>query len=213
MEEFEAPSREYRATPFWGWNGDLQPEELCRQIEVFQKMGFGGFHMHARAGLVTPYLSDAFMRCVKACCEKARQMDMLAWLYDEDRYPSGAAGGIVTADPAFTRRFLRMTPYANGDPRANEARQGYPRMQDSRLLAIYDIILNENGCLSGSRRIASAGEAIGQAWYAYFECFPASEGPRQSYVDTLNPKAIEAFAHVTHDRYRETVGQYFGDVV
>ena len=213
MEEFEAPSREYRATPFWGWNGDLQPEELCRQIEVFQKMGFGGFHMHARAGLVTPYLSDAFMRCVKACCEKARQADMLAWLYDEDRYPSGAAGGIVTADPAFTRRFLRMTPYANGDPRANEARQGYPRMQDNRLLAIYDIILNENGCLSGSRRIASAGEAIGQAWYAYFECFPASEGPRQSYVDTLNPKAIEAFAHVTHDRYRETVGQYFGDVV
>ena len=213
MEDFESPGSEYRAAPFWAWNGELEPEELCRQIDVFRKMGFGGFHMHARAGLVTPYLSDTFMRCAEVCCEKARQEDMLAWLYDEDRYPSGPAGGLVTANPAFTRRFLRMTPCAEEDPEAAQARRGYPRMRDSRLLAVYDIVLNEDGCLQSGKRIDSAGEAEGRAWYAFFECFPASEGPRQSYVDALNPRAIEAFAHITHDRYREAAGEYFGKTV
>lgn len=209
---FENPTKEYRATPFWGWDGDLKPQELCRQIEIFKKMGFGGFHMHARAGLVTPYLSDEFMRCVRACCEKAEQEDMLAWLYDEDRYPSGPAGGIVTADPAFTRRYVRVTPYANGDRRAKQAQRGYERAQDSRLLAVYDIVLDENGFLKSAVRLTHPQEAQGQAWYAYFECCPASQGAEQSYVDTLNPRAIDQFARVTYDRYREAVGDYFGTV-
>ena len=51
---FQNPSPEYRAFPFWAWNGELEPEVLLRQIQVFQQMGMGGFHMHARAGLSTP---------------------------------------------------------------------------------------------------------------------------------------------------------------
>ena len=130
---FKNPTSEYRAAPFWAWNCKLNKDILNEQIDIFKKMGFGGFHMHARAGLVTPYLSDEFMHCVRVvCCEKAKQEDMLAWLYDEDRYPFGPAGGIVTADPAFTRRYVRVTPYANGDSRAKQAQRGYERAQDSR---------------------------------------------------------------------------------
>ena len=32
---------------------------------------------------------------------KAKEEKMFAWLYDEDRWPSGAAGGLVTKDPAY----------------------------------------------------------------------------------------------------------------
>ena len=52
--------------------------------------------MHPRTGLETPYLSDEFMELVKYADEQAREKGMLCWLYDEDRYPSGAAGGMVT---------------------------------------------------------------------------------------------------------------------
>ncbi len=142
-ELFRSPTSDYRSAPFWAWNGELTPEECRRQIGVFRQMGFGGFHMHARAGLITPYLSDAYMECVRVCCEEARKEGMLAWLYDEDRYPSGPAGGIVTENPAFTRRFLRLTPFPNGDPRAEKARRGYPRMENSHLLAVYDVVLDE----------------------------------------------------------------------
>ena len=106
---FRAPTAEYRATPFWAWNGDLQRDELLRQIEFFKKMGLGGFHMHVRSGMSTPYLSDEFMALIRACVDKAKQEEMLAWLYDEDRWASGAAGGLVTKDKAYRTRRLLMT--------------------------------------------------------------------------------------------------------
>ena len=105
---FKNPPAKYRSAPFWGWDGDLEKEELLTQIDTFKQMGYGGFHMHARAGLITPYLSDEFMQRVRDCCEKAQKEGLYAWLYDEDRYPSGPAGGIVTRNPEYTRRYLRF---------------------------------------------------------------------------------------------------------
>jgi hypothetical protein len=51
--EFENPSSRFRSTPFWGWNADLDPEELVRQIEGMHSQGIGGFFMHSRDGLET----------------------------------------------------------------------------------------------------------------------------------------------------------------
>ena len=31
-ELFRNPGSEYRCTPFWAWNCDLDPELLCREI-------------------------------------------------------------------------------------------------------------------------------------------------------------------------------------
>src|SRR5439155_25242490 len=92
-ELFKNPTAEYRGTPFWSWNSKLDIEQLFRQIEQFKEMGFGGFHIHSRTGLQTPYLSDEYMKFVVACTEKAAKESMLSWLYDEDRWPSGFAGG------------------------------------------------------------------------------------------------------------------------
>ena len=96
IDKFCTPSAEYRGAPLWSWNCKLDKEELLRQIDVYQKMGIGGFHIHCRTGLDTPYLGDEFMDCVKASVDKAKAEDMKAWLYDEDRWPSGFGGGLVT---------------------------------------------------------------------------------------------------------------------
>ena len=96
---FQSPTSEYRGTPFWAWNCKLEEKELLRQIDVMSEMGFGGFHMHVRSGMGTPYLSEEFMDLIEACVDKAKAKEMLAWLYDEDRWPSGFAGGLVTCDP------------------------------------------------------------------------------------------------------------------
>src|SRR6266498_3726363 len=86
---FQNPAAEYRGTPFWSWNSKLDRDQLIRQIDVLKAMGMGGFHIHARTGLATEYLGNEFMDMVRACVEKAKQEQMLAWLYDEDRWPSG----------------------------------------------------------------------------------------------------------------------------
>lgn len=64
-ELFRNPTSEYRGTPFWAWNGKLSREELYRQIQIFKQMGLGGFHMHVRTGMDTPYMSQEFMDFIR----------------------------------------------------------------------------------------------------------------------------------------------------
>ncbi len=107
---FDRDLHNYRVLPFWGWNDKLDLTELKRQIDCFAAAGCGGFFIHARVGLVTPYLSEEWMRLVKECCLYARERGMKAWLYDEDLWPSGYAGGRVPAlGEEYRDRFLCLT--------------------------------------------------------------------------------------------------------
>ena len=106
---FENPTSEYKGAPFWAWNCKLEEKELLWQIEQFKEMGFGGFHMHSRSGLDTEYLSEEFMNMVKACVKKAKEEKMFAYLYDEDRWPSGAAGGLATKNRKYAKRNLKLS--------------------------------------------------------------------------------------------------------
>ena len=106
---FKNPTSEYRGAPFWAWNSSLDIPELEEEIKIFKEMGFGGFNMHVRQGLETSYLSDEFLGAVRACAECAEREDMYAWAYDEDRWPSGCAGGILTKEKRHRVRYLLMT--------------------------------------------------------------------------------------------------------
>ena len=83
----------YKSFPFWSWNDELEEEELVRQIDWMHESGIGGFFMHARGGLTTPYLGEKWFKCVEACLKRAKELDMEAYAYDENGWPSGFAGG------------------------------------------------------------------------------------------------------------------------
>ena len=44
-ELFKNPTSEYRGCPFWAWNNKLDKTQLLRQIDYFEAMGMGGFHV------------------------------------------------------------------------------------------------------------------------------------------------------------------------
>ena len=96
----------YRPIPFWSWNDDLEPERLKEQIRWMHEKGIGGFFMHAREGLETPYLSDHWMHCIAECCEEAETLGMHAWVYDENGFPSGFVGGKLLEKEENRDRFL-----------------------------------------------------------------------------------------------------------
>lgn len=217
-ELFKNPGREYRGTPFWAWNCELKKEELLWQLEVLKKMGLGGAHMHVRTGMATPYLSDEHMDLVKACVEKCRQEDMLAWLYDEDRWPSGAAGGLVTRDPERRACQLLITdrPYGTADEQSENVHMSGESVRSGNgcLLACYDIQLDENGCLISGRPIAVDAPARGKKWYAYVEtALPNPWYNNQTYANTLDKKTIQKFIDITYERYLKAVGDDFGGIV
>ncbi|MBQ4552157.1 MAG: hypothetical protein IJA59_04325 [Clostridia bacterium] len=219
---FKNPTCEYRGTPFWAWNGKMKTETLDEQIDMMKKMGLGGFHMHVRTGMDSPYLDEEFMGYVRFCVEKAKKEKMLAWLYDEDRWPSGTAGGKVTAaHPEYATRALLFTctPYAPDRPNAPKGSvptngRVQKRQENGELLVVYDVQLNSDGTLKSAPRIGENEPATGTKWYVYAES--GSDDPwfnDHPYADTLNPKAIEEFIKVTHEAYREQFAEDFDKTI
>lgn len=95
--EFLQGSDAFRPIALWSLNHTLEEEELRRQIADMDAQGVAGFVLHPRSGLLTPCLSEEWFRCIEAAVDEADKRGMQAWLYDEDPYPSGVAGGRVTA--------------------------------------------------------------------------------------------------------------------
>lgn len=210
-ELFQNPTSEYRATPFWAWNCKLDKDQLLRQIGYFQQMGFGGYHIHARTGLDTEYLSDEFMDLVKACCDEGESRRMLTWLYDEDRFSSGTTGGRVTQNKAFRRKRLKLRSQNMGweTPKAQALREGLPYR-----LACYDVVLDADGYLDHYRRVEPDARPEGRMWYAYVTADDPSDWYNgQTYVDTMDPDATAEFIKTTHERYKEVIGDRFGKSV
>ena len=95
FKEFENPSSKYRSVPFYSLNDLLDSAELDRQIEEFAKGGYGGVYLHSRTGLLTEYLGTDWWKVMDAGLKAAQRTGTYAWFYDEDKWPSGFAGGEV----------------------------------------------------------------------------------------------------------------------
>lgn len=214
---FRTPPGEYRGTPLWSWNTKLEKGRLEEQIRVLNEMGMGGFHIHTRIGLDTEYLGAEFLDDVRFCIERAKEKGMRCWLYDEDRWPSGYGAGRVTANPEYRNRFLLFSPERKPD---GLMRQSLPREVNrlavggnGRMIARYHVEL-KNGRLSEYRRLCGRDEDTENTWFAYLVISETTPWfNNQSYVDTLNKKAIEDFVEQVYQRYFDAVGDEFSQSV
>ena len=201
--QFINPGMDFRGKPFWSWNGDLKEDELIRQIHVMKEMGLGGFFMHSRTGLITEYLGDEWFRLTNVCADEAAQLGMEAWLYDEDRWPSGTAGGLVTQNPAFRSHYLRLHVLSAAD---------FHWRND--LIAAFTCRL-EGDSYFELVRLEKGDHHTGNLEHTVLAF--TIETMRESsfyngatYVDTLNIDATHEFIRVTHERYKELCGDRLG---
>jgi len=223
---FQNPTAEYRAVPFWSWNCKVTKELIDNQLLIFKEMGFGGVDIHPRAGMETEYLSREYMELVEYTVLRCKELGLTCWLYDEDRFPSGAAGGIVTKNFRFRGRFLLLTEtrktLAEG---FYEDREAFENAIDMGIKPagyyVTAYALNfEKGYLKSYRRLLTEaaveaalqnGEKVRFAYVKLMEEEAWFE--EQAYVDTMNPEAIAEFIRVTHEAYYGYVGKEFGEVV
>lgn len=92
---------------FWMWNDELDPAEIRRQIGEFHRQGVEGFFIHPMPSEFRPrdfpdgmpgYLSERFFAMVRVAVERAAELGMEAWLYDEGGWPSGTVNGRLTVE-------------------------------------------------------------------------------------------------------------------
>jgi len=171
---------------FWSLNDDLKPDEMLIQMKEMKKEGFTGFFLHARAGLKVAYMSEEWFSIIEAALKAARELGLQAWLYDENGWPSGMADGMVPSESRlFCQKTLRYVWLKKGDDLPDNVLGVY--FPDGRYLSDWDTY-------DGERLVF---------YYVINE----------NYSDILYPEAVNLFVKLTHERYKERFGQYFGNVI
>ena len=181
IKRLETVENEYKPLPFWSWNGKLEKEELIRQIRWMRDTHNGGFFMHARGGLKTQYLSDEWMQCIEACAEEAG--DMQAWVYDENGWPSGFAGGKLLENAEDRDRYL--SHWVGGF--------------DSTATVSYYI---DNGALIRTKVPMQGKTHLNVTVHS-----------AASTADVLNPVVTDKFLKLTHEAYKARFGEKMAEKI
>ncbi len=198
-QAFLAPTREYSSSPLWVWNDDLTEQEVLDTLRDLAGQHVRQVFVHPRPGLMTPYLSEKWMQLWKATLREAERLDMNVWIYDENSYPSGFAGGHVP----------ELMPEACGKGLFFHASDSVPAWK-KETVAVYRITGETYGNVSEK---ASRSEKLPAGKYVAAEIQIAPRQPwhgGRSYVDLLHPGVTQKFLEVTHDAYKHAFGEQFG---
>jgi len=200
LQAFADPPAGYRSAPLWVWNDLMTRDQIKRQLEDFKARGIGGAFIHPRPGLITPYLTDEWFSLCAYAVEVGKGLGLKIWLYDENSYPSGFAGGHVPAAmPDAARAGLRMRKY-DGPP---------PAGLDPKPL----VVLRRT--LTGMEDVTGKTFPPGRdgTTYFVFDVVHAAPSPWHggyTYVDIMRKDVTEKFLDLTLNGYKRVIGKEFG---
>jgi hypothetical protein len=239
---FKAPPREYGAIqPFASWNGPDPQEVRARIVRDFDRLAANGiFVVNLSPGRGSPkYLSPEHMDQVKFTVEEAAKRGMRLWIQDESDYPSGFAGGNISRQyPQLAMQGIvadvrvhvvpgqTLTMPAPPDTLAIFATK---TSTDQQIQGVIPIPVPPNGQLKWT--VPAQGSTPNEprlSWEVVFvrhiyvssptRNFNREDGTRAkdalySLIDYLDPEATRAFLRITHETYRQAVGDQFGKIV
>ncbi len=218
-EGFQNPPREFSMVPLWSWNGTLDRDELRFQIDEFVDKGVYGAFMHARAGIdssETPYFSEGWWDAIAFCVEYGESVGFSPWIYDEDKWPSGAAGG----------RTMERNPERNSQKTLHRIEQritGPQKVDVSIPGARYVVaakVVEDGGLDPDSMVDLSRFNHEADTQSIPWTC-PDGEwliagyvfGPYGHGVNYLNKNTVRDFIDITHEAYASRIGDAFGTTV
>ena len=196
-KDFSDPPVEFRSVPLTVWNDDITEEKIENQINMLHSQGIGGIMVHPRYGLINPYLSDEYFSLYQFAYKKAKELGMNMWLYDENGYPSGFAGGYVQEE----------MPEAAGKALVPHRYNTLPVDIKGEIAVV--LKLEGSDFVDITDRLEEEKSKTGK--YYIFELIP---NPPKKYVDLLTKGVTEKFLDITVEKgYKKYLGQEFGKMV
>ncbi|MDP8245479.1 MAG: glycosyl hydrolase [Candidatus Hinthialibacter antarcticus] len=217
LEHFADPPAAYRPAPLYTWNGDMEEKELALQLDEFKAGGFGGVFVHPRPGLITPYLSDRWLEMWRFTADESAKRGMVTYIYDENSYPSGFAGGHVPDEiPGSGQVSLRRQDISAEQIKTLEL--------NSTAIALYKIADKKTGAyqrvelptIPKGETLSAADLNLAEGDYIlYTEQYP---GPSpwyggKTYVDVMRPDVSKRFLDLTFDAYDSVLSDLYGKTV
>ena len=221
-DNFRNPPLEMGIVPFWFWNGRLEHDELEWQLREYYDRGVRSLFIHGRMGLRVPYLSESWFERVQYVVQKAKEIGIDAWVYDEMDWPSGTAGKqVMKADPELQQRYLELVPLYFTGPiftflEAHDDR--YVNTGNSNPIAAYGVSQKEyettiHELIDLNKNLAWEKTVPWEAPAGHWVLMYFLEKRDPYYIDTLNPASTEKFIELTHEKYKAAVGEEFGKTV
>jgi hypothetical protein len=239
---FREPPHYYGAIqPFMGWNGPDANERKARIVEDLDRLAASGvFMVNMSPGRGAPeYLSPEHMAQVKFVVQEAKKRGMKLWIQDECDYPSGFAGGLMIKKyPKLAMQgimadiHVRVAPgqrFSMPVPPDTLGIMALETTRDQQLRNVIQIPIPADGQLKYI--VPAEGTTPNEPHYDWELVFvrhiyissPTRASNREdgtrakdglySLIDYLDPNATRAFINVTHETYRQAVGDEFGNTV
>jgi hypothetical protein len=196
---FLHPPREYATAPLWVWNDLLTEDQIRGTMRDLAGQRVKQVFVHPRPGLMTPYLGGDWFRLWKVALQEASKLDMNVWIYDENSYPSGFAGGFVP----------ELMPESRGRGLNIKTAAKAPAWSDD-LVGVFRI--KGDSAEDVTARVKS-GEALGEGAFVTAVQVRAGNSPwhgNRCYVSLLTPGVTEKFLDVTLGAYEREIGGQFG---
>ncbi len=208
-DNFRNPPALYRPAPLWVWNDEMTEEAIERQLDEMHTHGFGGAFVHPRPGLISSYLTDEWFALWGHALEAAKKRGMKLYIYDENSYPSGFAGGEVSSalpDALANGAAYEILPAKDIDKIRDEIIAAYPCEEKNGALTItggqLQLPRQDWAQRSGALFVVTRAKAATTGWLAGF-----------AYVDLMRAEAQAAFMRTTYDKYHAHFGDDFGGAV
>ncbi len=233
IQLFRSPHSDYAPVVMWFWNDEITEDGITFQMEKFREQNITNLFVHPTMGCRVPYLSDRFMELIRFVVDECKRLGMYFWIYDEADWPSGTAGGILCRDyPQYRQKELRV-----------EDRTLWPHdrvtiLRPGKFVAA-QLITEKNGKnfvkdVTDQCVVTRQGDYdeitywhrgssnTGRVLFFFNEvnrCIMPSAILRkdtdaaEGYVDILSHEAVGKFLELTHERYKQYVGDEFGKTV
>lgn len=147
------------------------------------------------------------MECVRKSVATAKENGMSTWIYDEDKWTSGAAGGMVAARDSekYSAKALTMEMTKEGI--------GW----DDSVLAVFRVKI-KNNYIQNIIRVQKEDFELKDEKESFqvFRC--EKSGPSEWYnnsspSDNLNPETVALFIEMTHEKYKKEFYSEFGKTI
>ena len=209
ISKFRSPDLGYAPVYGWMWNGQLSDERIEEQILEMKRLGIRAFYIIPEPQRFRPasiptlmepdYLTDAYFCRYKFAMEKARELGMECWLYDEGGWPSGGACGMVLIEhPEYARRVLA---FRNVTVKAGES---YTMTENTAAAFINGDEMIQNGAVFSSDTEVTEYYSKRDAW---------SVPGKPEYPDITMLGATREFIKMTHEKYKPYLSELFGSTI
>lgn len=222
LENFKNPPEDYYTAPFFFLNDDLDEKNLTEALQEFKAKKIFRLFLHPRTGLEVDYLSEEFFKKIGFIIQKAEELGMKVYLYDEYNWPSGNCGGkLIRQFPQFKQIGLAYLIWKDRPGKEVNlelegkgiAAKGVTK--EDKIVDISKYLKDKSFKWKWDSDIKKVVIFFEKILEDVLFCSKAAPWTKweHGYLDILSSEAVDKFIEMTHEEYRKRFGEKFGQSI